>query len=70
MEGKPLTQSPQQLVRRLDRLYTTLATVYLRIGRALGVEAKAGSRRSLKRYSRLTKRRAAILKTHDKPEIE
>jgi len=56
MESRPLSESPQQLVRRLDRLYVTLATMYLRIGRALGLRRKSGVRLSSKRYARLKRR--------------
>jgi hypothetical protein len=56
MERRLLSESPQQLVRRLDRLYITLASVYIRVGRALGLHSKPRLRRTAKRYTLLKKR--------------
>jgi hypothetical protein len=40
-----LSETPDQLARRVDRLYLTLASVYRRVGRALDLPPKRASRR-------------------------
>jgi hypothetical protein len=51
METKNLAENPEQLTKRLDRMYLTLAVVYERIGRALGIgrrEARPQKRRGVR----------------------